>query len=141
MRLVLKEWHRQALPFIRTKEFDESWSDFVVAWERVKCPAGPSFAAAAAAADADEMPEIVERLEYDGCLRRLTALCWHLHRQWGEQPFPLGCAIAGRFLGVSAKHAARLQESLEFDGVLKRVTKGTMQSGKASEWRYTGGEK
>ena len=36
LREIVRQWHHQALAFIRTKAFGESWADFVVAWERVK---------------------------------------------------------------------------------------------------------
>jgi hypothetical protein len=138
LRVILQEWHRQALPNIRTKDFGESWADFCVACERVKRPAGQSFTRAAANAQRI-VPRIADERGYDGHLRRLTALCWQLQRQWGERPFPLGCKIAGDFLGLSTVHAWRLLNALAFDGILERVTKGTKRSGKASEWRFVGG--
>jgi hypothetical protein len=60
LRPVLREWHRQALQHIRTKEFSESWTDFAGAWERVQRPAGRSFRATAKAADAGELPAVAE---------------------------------------------------------------------------------
>jgi hypothetical protein len=134
LRFVLSEWHRLALPVIRTKDRSESWTDFTIAWERIRRPSGQSFALAAAGPD--DLPPNVEQLGYDGPLRRLAALCWRLQQQWGIRPFPLGCGIAGRHLGVSTRHAGRLLKALQFDGVLKLVAKGSKQAGKASEWRF-----
>jgi hypothetical protein len=136
LRPLLREWHRQALRFIGTKDFGESWADFTVAWERIRRPAGQSFTAAAAAAETADLPPIVEQLGYDGHLRRLTALCWQLAQQWGDRPFPLGCEVAGKYLGVSTRHAGRLLKALLFDGVLELVAKGSKHKGKASEWRF-----
>jgi hypothetical protein len=138
LRHALREWHRRALPHIRTKDFDESWSDFTTAWERVRRPAGQSLAAAVAAAD--DVPPAVERLGYDGALRRLAALCWQLARQWGHKPFPLGCEVAEDYLNTSARQAARLLKTLRFDKVLERVKKGTKASGQASEYLFTATE-
>jgi len=142
LRPILREWHRQALPYIRTKAFGESWVDFVIAWKRVERPAGQSFLAAAAAAEAIEPPSIAKKLGYDGHLLRLTALCWQLARQWGEIPFPLGCEIAGKYLRVSTRHAGRLLKALHFDGVIELVSKGRKPRdglpGQASEWRFVG---
>jgi hypothetical protein len=59
-----------------------------------------------------------------------------LQRQWGDNPFPLGCEIAGLFLGISTRHAGQLLKALQFDGVIRLVIKGNKQSGKASEWRF-----
>jgi hypothetical protein len=136
LRPILQEWHRRALPFIRTQDFTESWTDLAVAWQRIRRPAGQSLAEAAARADAAGLPGIAVRLGYDGCLGRLAALCLELARQWGDRPFPLGCEVAGQYLGVSTRHAGRLLKTLEFDRVLQRVTMGTKRTGNASEWRF-----
>jgi hypothetical protein len=132
LRPIIRQWHAQALPFVRTKPFDESWTDFAVAWSRVKRPAGASFAAAAASAG---VPAVAQRLGYDGALARLAGLCDALQRQWGGRPFPLGCRKAAEYLGVSKTEANRLLAALQFDHVLELVTKGTKATGKASEWR------
>jgi hypothetical protein len=136
LRTILREWHRLALPFIRTKQFDESWSDFAIAWDRVRRPVGLSFAVAAAAAEACDVPPAVAGIGYEGNLRRLAGLCSQLQRQWGDRPFPLGCKVAGEFLGVSGRHAGRLLKTLAFDGVLTLAAKGTKSSHRASEWRF-----
>src|SRR5262249_24086730 len=65
LRLILREWPQQALPFIRTKDFATTWTDFTVAWRRVKRPAGCSLRAAIHAAK-NTAPAIVERLGYEG---------------------------------------------------------------------------
>lgn len=131
---IVRNWHRQALPHIRTKEFSESWADFRIAWDAIKRPAGRSFRAATLAADADTDPPFAYR--YDGHLRRLAALCWQLQIQWGERAFPLACRTAGDFLGIDKTKAWRLLRTLQLDGVLRQVKKGSKASGKASEWRF-----
>jgi hypothetical protein len=133
LRAIVRHWHQQALPVIRTKSFDESWTDFVIAWQRVQRPAGQSFAAAAKAAEVCTVPAAAK---YDGHLHRLVCLCWQLAQQWGNSPFPLGCEIAAEYLGVSGVHASRLLNTLRFEGVLTRVTKGCKRTKKASEWRF-----
>jgi hypothetical protein len=40
LKPYVREWHRGALPNIRTKPFEETWFDFAEAWEKVKFPAG-----------------------------------------------------------------------------------------------------
>jgi hypothetical protein len=139
LRPVLREWHRLALPNIRTKEFSETWADFCIAWPRVVRPAGQSFRAAAEAADTTDLPAALSHLGYDGHLARLAALCWQLAQQWGNRPFPLGYEIAGGYLGVSTRHAGRLLKALQFDGVLALTSKGTKQTGRASEWHFCEG--
>jgi hypothetical protein len=136
LRCIVQQWHRLALPWIRTKPFSESWVDFAGAWECIRRPAGQSFKAAAGAADAGGVPTMCEALGYDGNLYRLTALCWQLQLQWCDRPFPLGCRKAGEFLGVSKTEAHRMLRTLQFDGVLRLVKKGTKASKKASEWHF-----
>jgi hypothetical protein len=136
LRPVVQEWHRLALPVIRTKDFGESWTDFAFAWERVRRPAGQSLAAAVAAADTAAPLTIVAQLGYDGHLARLVALCWQLARQWADRPFPLGCKVAGDYLGVTTRHAGRLLKALQFDGVIELVSMGSKRTGRASEWRF-----
>jgi Bifunctional DNA primase/polymerase, N-terminal len=131
---VLVEWHRQALPHIRTKDFGESWTDFVVAWERVKRPQGASLYAAVAAAESVILSG--HAATYDGHLFRLARLCAALQAQSGDRPFPLSCRIAADYLHTSPVHASRLFKTLAFDGALQLVRKGTKKSGKASEWRF-----
>jgi hypothetical protein len=135
LRAILREWHQQALPFVRTKDFATTWTDFTVAWRRVKRPHGCSLRAAIQAAK-NTAPAIVDPLGYEGHLAELLSLCHELQRRWRDGPFPLSCATAGKCLGVSAMHAWRLLQVLQFDGALRLVRRGTKASKKASEWRF-----
>jgi hypothetical protein len=125
------------LPNITTKDFAETWDEFLGMWDRVRNPFGRSFQAAVISADAD-IPTIANR--YTGNLRRLTSLCYQLQLQWREQPFPLGCREAGKFLGVGHEWANRLLRTLKEDGVIVRVKRGHSawkgKPGVASEWRF-----
>jgi hypothetical protein len=134
LRRIVRAWHIQAHPFIRTKQFDESWIDFSEAWELIRLPAGCCFDAAAKAADLDVPPSIAEK--YDGNLRRLASLCRQLQRQWGKSPFPLGCQKAADFLGVSKFHAWSLLRTLQIDTIIVLKKLGSKKSKKASEFRY-----
>jgi hypothetical protein len=134
LRPTVREWHRRALPFIRTKDFDETWADFLVAWERVKRPAGCSLQAALAAITHEPAPPVADR--YDGALRTLVALCWQLQRQWGRRAFPLPCRIAADVIGVSPLKAWQMLEALRIDRVIRLVKKGSKATGRASEWRF-----
>ncbi len=140
LRRIVIDWHRLALPYIRTKPFDETWADFATAWGRIKRPAGASLAAAIAAADAAPLPAAAKKYDTPA-YRRLVAVCRQLAAQWGAKPFPLGCCIAGESIGVSKTEANRMLKTLQFDGIIQLVTKGCTASGRASEWRYVGGRK
>ncbi len=132
-RAVLVEWHRRALPHIRTKGFGESLVDFAVAWERVKL-GRESLDAAFAAAESVVLTDVAG--SYEGHLRRLAQLCSALQLHRGATPFHCSCRVAAAFLHTSPVHAGRLFKVLEFDGILVLVAKGTRQSGMASEWRF-----
>jgi hypothetical protein len=137
LRQIVRAWYGMAARCTSgTHGFGDYWTDFVTAWQRVKRPAGQSFANAAALADAADKPAFLEPHAYDGPLLRLAALCWQLQQQWGDRPFPLGCEVAGKYLGVTARHAGRLLQTLRFDGVIQRVSKGNKASGKASTWKF-----
>ena len=138
LRVIVREWHRRALPHIGTKDFGTSWSDFVIAWSAVKHQAGLSLGSAAVAADSVVLGGVAGT--YDGKLRRLAALCSALQAQTGVKPFFLGCREAGEYLHVDKTQAWRLLKTLVFDGVLKLVKNGTTAcgktAGKASEWLF-----
>jgi hypothetical protein len=134
LRTIVQEWHHQALPIIRTKDFSESWTDFVISWDRIKQPAGRLFRAAVETAESIALVGV--GASYKGHLRRLAQLCAALQAQSGDSPFFLGCREAGEFLHIDKTQAWRLLKTLQFDGILQRVTKGTKTTRKASEWRF-----
>jgi hypothetical protein len=139
LRQIVRNWHREALPTIRTKDFDTSWIDFSWAWDQVKVPAGtPSWEQIESEAKA--MPTPAAGLEYDTePMRLLVALCATLDRHYGGQPFFLACRIAGEAIGVSHETANAMLRTLRSDGVLELVKKGPAK-GTASTWRYRGRE-
>ena len=136
LRNILGRWHDLALPHIRTKDFGESWADFVIAWERVKRPVGESFAAAAAAAESLVLPGIAAG--YDGHLYRLARLCAALQAQAGDRSFFLGVRETAGYLGIDKGPAWRLLKALQFDGLLKLVTRGSKSAERSSEFYYLG---
>ena len=141
-RPVVKEWHRQALPNIRTKDFVETWADFLSAWTNVKYKIGE-------APMDDVMRRVTERqparfliAEYpdNDKLQQLGSLCRELQRTRGEEPFFLSCRTAGKLLGVSHTKVAQWLTVLKGDRLLIEVSKGGTASAprKASRFRYVG---
>jgi hypothetical protein len=131
----VQEWHRLASPYIRTKEFSETWTDFTYDWENVQRPAGVSWQAAIEASKGIVLTGFAS--VYDGKLQLLAQLCAALHAMW-RGPFFLGCREAGEAIGVSKNRAHQLMRVLERDGILERLRKGSKASGRASEWRFVG---
>lgn len=129
LKPIVRDWFDLALPVIRTKDFSESWEDFVIAWGNVKVPVGASIKAIAARASID-----------GDALAKLTSLCLELQGHHGPgEAWPLSCQIAGDIIGVSKERAARLLKVLRFEQVIKMVTPGGPKgSHRAAEYRFLG---
>lgn len=134
VRCYVEQWHALALPFIRTKPFDDTWADFLYAWPRVKYPKGTEpMAQILERADTAEPPAAA--MKYDSPeTRRLVALCRELQRAAGDSPFFLSCRMAGELLGIDHMMAWRRLFLLEADGLIQTVKPGTKT--KATRYRY-----
>jgi hypothetical protein len=134
LRPIVSEWHRRALPVIRTKAFTETWADFVIAWGRVQVPFGSSLAPIVEMARM--MPPPAAALKYDEeHVRLLVAICVSLQQFHGTGPFFLSCRKAGEVIGVSKSDASRLLRMLVFDSVLEVVNAGSYGTNTATEYR------
>ena len=131
---LVVRWHRQALSRIGTKQFSETWSDFVRAWNNVEFPVGIMLKRLAAQADESKVIPSVKGREK----RRAAALCRELQLFHGEHPFYLDCRNAGRLLGLHYRKAHRLLTALCDDGVLRKISVGSMRTRKANEYQYLG---
>jgi hypothetical protein len=128
---IVTEWHGQALPVVRTKDFGETWTDFQVAWMAVKRPHGSSVQAAYEAARRAPLGPIDGSVE----LGALAALCRIL--DGGGRPFYLAVRTVERLFGVGRMTAWRMLRALEFNGVIKPIEKGTLKARHATTWRFT----
>ena len=134
------EWHKRALPNIRTKEFEETWIDFLKGWRKIKCkigeePMAPIFEKAIQL----EPPKIaVETYPNHSKLKILVSLCSELQRAAGQNPFYLSVRTASKLLNISAMQASRWLFLLQSDGIVKLVCKGGTAETvrKASRYRY-----
>ena len=134
MRPIVKQWHQQALPLIRTKKFDLTWIDFVDSFPKVKFPAGGEpISMIYKQSLLLPLPTAAGRYE-DDSLRRLVGLCAELQRRAGSAEFYLACRVAGEKLGIDHKLANKWLRLLVRDGVLVEVEKGTRR--RASTFRY-----
>ena len=140
LRDIVRLWHKRALPRIRTKEFEETWIDFLKAWPRIKYAKGqePMTQIFEKAIQLDPPSIAVEKYPGNSKLTILTSLCRELQRAAGENPFFLSARTAGRLLNVSPMQASRWFFLLQSDGILKLVSKGgtTETVRQASRYRY-----
>ncbi len=144
LRWVVEAWYRQALPFIRTKDFTETWCDFCIAWERVKYAKGCGPMQQAFDRAVRMRPPQIALEKYGGHkqVQALVALCCELQRLAGDNPFYLSTRAAAELLGVTHVQTSRWLFMLRVDGILREVSKGGTSENprKATRYRYTGGK-
>jgi hypothetical protein len=135
LRELVRQWWAQALPSIRTKEFEETWCDFLSAWPRVRMPlgVGPMSDALEKARKA-KAPQCAKQYESDNVIL-LVKLCRELQRLAGDAPFYLSARIAGDAIGVERMQAHRYLHMLVVDGVLRVAEPGTKT--RATRYRFT----
>jgi hypothetical protein len=142
LRAIVQEWHRRALPKIRTREFEETWIDFLKAWPRVRHVKGtePMTQVFQRAVEGERPQVAVMKYPENQRLQILVSLCRELQRAAGAQPLYLSCRAAGRLFSVSHTEAARWLFLLESDGILQVVTKGGTHENprNATRFRYLG---
>jgi len=122
---IFSLWWQKAVSVVGSKDFDESWTEFKVAWENVKHPHGASI---------DKIKEglpdtsIQNNASVHGVVAaNLLELCIRLddnqNKHWNGDPFPLSCRTAGEILGINRYYANNLLSLLTKEGYLE-VTKG-----------------
>ena len=137
LKPLVRSWHSAAKPYIQTKAFEETWLDFAEGWAKVKTPKGQEPIRAMFALAKTQIPEVAQRYETPE-VRQLVALCRVLQIAAGDQPFFLASRPAGELLEVSHVQASRWLRLLCLDNVLRVAETGSVQSGKASRYRYLG---
>ncbi len=139
-REIVKAWHNRALSNIRTKEFEETWIDFLKAWPRIKYKKGeePIMKIFESTIQLEPPKIAVELYPGNAKIQLLLSLCRELQKASGTEPFFLDVRTAGRLLGVSHVQASRWLFLLVSDGILKIVAKGGTAKTvrKATRFRY-----
>lgn len=146
-RLAVEKWFKRALPNIRTKDFEETWIDFLKGWPEIKCKIGENpMAKIFEKAIQLEPPKIaVEKYPENKKLQFLASLCRELQRAAGDNPFFLACRTASRLLSgksqpVSSMAISRWLFLLKDDGIITVVVPGGTKENprKATRYRYIG---
>jgi hypothetical protein len=139
---IVKQWHKQALPNIRTKEFEETWIDFLKGWDNVKFNIGEEpMTAITEKAFTSKPPKIAaEKYPDNPQLQIFVSLCRELQRSDGQKTFFVSCRKAAELLKTSPMTISRWFFLLESDGIVKTIEKGgTAQNPrKASRYKYLG---
>jgi hypothetical protein len=126
LKPIFTMWWNLALPMISTKDFGESWINFLNAWDNVKHPLGSSIAKIKAGLPDRSITN--EASVYGEMGANLLELCIRLddnqRNNWNDEPFPLSCRIAGDILGINRNYANSLLQLFTRIGFLILVTKG-----------------
>ncbi len=137
---VVQVWHAKALPTIRTKEFEETWIDFLKGWKKIKCKIGEEpMARIFETAIQLEPPQIaVEKYPDNTKLKILVSLCRELQKAAGDSAFFLSVRTGAKLLNTYPMEVSRWLWLLETDGILKVVAKGGTAENprKATRFRY-----
>lgn len=138
LRPVVQLWHKKALPYIRTKDFEETWIDFLYGWDRVILPKGEDpMAQIFEKAKNGTIPEVALRFSKPK-VRLLVAWCRELQLAAGKNPFYLSARTAGKYLEIKPMTAWRYLFLLTKESILEEVKKGrmTQTGGVATRYRY-----
>jgi hypothetical protein len=132
LRNMVRCWYTQAVDQITTKDFSETWADFLHAWERVRGGLNEnSLLMAWDRVESESLPKVCE--QYDGeTVRRLLALCHHLKQNDGT--FYLSMPKAGELLGIHAQQVKRYLRMFIADELLSIVKYGTRQYATTYRW-------
>jgi hypothetical protein len=137
LRPVLEEWHKRALPVIGTKDFLETWADFVSAWNEVRVPICEGVVELACnRACVASPPERAVALYGEGSIVLLAALCRELQGLAGDADFFIDCRTAGRLVCIDPSTAWKYLNVLCADRILAAGEKGSLAKRKASRFRF-----
>jgi len=139
-KVIIREWHKRALLKIRTKEFEETWIDFLMGWPKVKYKVGegPIDQIFARAKRSKPSKVALEKYPTHEKLQLLTALCRELQIIAGNKPFFLSARTAGKLFNVTAMTASCWLRLLVYDDILRVVRKGGTREmvRKATRYKY-----
>ncbi|HEX2973108.1 MAG TPA: hypothetical protein VHP11_12295 [Tepidisphaeraceae bacterium] len=136
LKPVVRRWHAQAFAAIGTKNFDETWADFIRAWSVARVPLNFD-AEGWALGKAKAEPPPPQADDYDTeAVRLLVGMCFHLASLHYARRFFLSSHRAGAALGVSHDKALRWLGMLCADSVLERVESGNER--RATRYRWIG---
>jgi hypothetical protein len=132
----IREWHRQALPVIRTKAFAKTELDFHDAWLNAKVPlTDDQFGSLVDKALAGPEPAWFEDWFFPESGKLLLRVCMGLQAHAGDGPFFLSARKAGEVCGLCPLDALYMLNKLAKVGHLVLVEKGELSGLKASTWR------
>jgi len=134
LKKIVRQWHSMALPRITTKEFSETWADFVNAWSYVHTglDVGHPVATAWHKVQSEPLPEVCAAYDSQS-VRELLALCYYLKGENGV--FFLSMHGAGTLTEKHPFQIRRYLKMFEADGLFTTIRKGTRKDATTYKWR------
>jgi hypothetical protein len=133
LKPLVRRWHALALPYIDTKAFDASWSDFVRQWNKANIPLDVDVEGWAFAQAKECLPPAAA--EYDTPeVKLLVGICWHMSSLNPAGRFYLSSHKAGGLLAVSHDRALSWLRMFCADGILEITERGNER--RATRYRY-----
>jgi hypothetical protein len=137
---AVKEWHKRALPNIRTKNFLDTWLDFMVAWKNLKYGYIDPLQIFEFCKELDPPEQLVKDHPKELKLHKLCVWCRELHKAhevYGSTAY-LGCRKIAKGLQINRDKSNKYFRILAFEGYLEIVEKGRMTKtrGIATRFRY-----
>jgi len=137
LKPYVRQWHGQALPFIATKPFDDTWSDFIRAWPTARHGLKDDILKSKWE-EVQRTPPLPVEKEYDTDPVRFTIrLCYLLSRDEPNRVFFLSSYILARLLDIPQPKAWAKLEMLVADGILKKTTSGNRLKANRFQWTAT----
>jgi hypothetical protein len=133
LKALVKKWFDLALPIITTKEFDETWADFIHAFKRARLPFGDVLKTAETAIDLNNPPPAANHYTH-APTKMLIALCAALASLHPKGNFFLSSHVAAERAGMSQPQAYRRLQMLVEDGVIQEVEKGEYPRATRYRW-------
>lgn len=133
LKAFVSRWHQYNLSNMQTKEFDETWVEFLYNLQRVDFPFGQSISDVLS-----DLPELPVELQDHGLGAKATfllQLCLGLARRSDDGVFFLSGHVAANHLECSAQWTYKLLSVFVDRGYLELLSKGVRT--KASEYRMS----
>ena len=131
LQTFVLRWHEFNLPNMDTKDFDETWVDFLYGLHRVNVPYGQSLEEVLA-----DLPDLPSELRDHGLGDKgtvLLQLCLGLAQRSVDGVFFLSGHVASKYLDCTPQWAYKLFSLFVDNGFLELISKGFRS--KASEYR------
>jgi len=130
-RSFVKQWHELFIDQMDTKEFSDTWVDFISCWPKVKHPYG--LALYQIVQNLPELPDAMQDHQLGALGETLLRICVGLARRTPDGRFFLSGHIVAEYLGCSAQWTYQLIGAAVQTELLVLEFKGFR--GKASEYK------